>query len=202
MFFYFFLVFSCFIIYLLKFWSFYFLNKDFKLFDIIYDGYFWSFSRFIIFMYRRKIVAQDEDYVTIPKETFNEMVSTISHLEQGADDHEYLKYDYEKQREEIENLKKQIDQKDQEIIDLNEQFAASKFFQNKQRRFVRKFKTEKVKRIRMQRELEELKRKEDNNLENRILCKITEITILDDSGFEDKWMARFLALLGEINVEF
>lgn len=52
-------------------------------------------------MYRKKIVAEDEEIVTIPKETFYEMNRKIHYLEQVEDDHEFLKYDFEKQKERI-----------------------------------------------------------------------------------------------------
>ena len=49
------------------------------------------------------IAAEDEETVTIPKETFYEMNLLIQHYYQEKDD-EFHKYDFEKEQEEIRNM--------------------------------------------------------------------------------------------------
>ena len=73
-------------------------------------------------MYYKKIVAKDEKNVTISKETFCEMTIKIARLEQAADDHEYLKYDFQRQREKINELENKLEEANDENAKLENEF--------------------------------------------------------------------------------
>lgn len=60
------------------------------------------------FMYRKQIVSEGAYTTSIPKEVFWEMNKKISHLEQAQNDHEFLKYEFEKKKEEINSLQEEI----------------------------------------------------------------------------------------------
>ena len=49
-------------------------------------------------MYRKQIVAEDEENVTIPKQVFYEMNLQIQHYEQEKDDLQFRKFDWEKDK--------------------------------------------------------------------------------------------------------
>lgn len=116
-------------------------------------------------------------------------------------ENEELQFKIQSLKTDIQNYLKELDEKTTCSIDqldkidrLNRQMAR---MNSSNKKYMQKYYTERQLRKQLQKENEELKKQEENDLNTRICKKLQK----EEPGFEIYWRQRFTALLAEIDIK-